>query len=91
MSAIEKFVNVQLLVLGMLQLITKAYPTQVKDAAHCWLRTVSSSIPSEFVTRLALRHVLIRNIWGFGKDWIAQLIRAKQEQHPTPKTYRVAA
>jgi hypothetical protein len=91
LSAIEKFVNIQLLVLGMLQLITKTYPTQVKDAAHCWLRTVSSSIPSEFVTRVALRHVLIRNILGFGKDWIVQLIRDKQEQPPTPRTYGIAA
>jgi hypothetical protein len=50
LAAIEKFVNVQLLVLGLLQLIAKAYPKQVRETAHCWLRTVSSYSPSEFQT-----------------------------------------
>ncbi len=54
LAAIEKFVNVQLLVLGTLQLIARAYPTQVKAKATCWLRTVSANTPSEFVTRIAL-------------------------------------
>jgi len=89
-SAIEKFVNIQLLVLGMLQLIAKTYPAQVNKAAHCWLRTVSSSIPSEFVTRMALRHVLIRNLYGFGKDWIVRLIREKQERRRPATYYRMA-
>jgi hypothetical protein len=54
LAAIEKFVNVQLLVLGMLQLIAKQFPAEVKSKANCWLRTVSSKTPSEFVTRTAL-------------------------------------
>jgi hypothetical protein len=90
LSAIEKFVNLQLLVLGMLQLIAKKYPVQVKRAACCWLRTVSSSTPSEFITRMALTQVLTSNLWGFGKDWIVQLIREKQEKRRTGKAYRMA-
>ena len=77
--AIEKFVNVQLLVLGMLQLIAKQFPAQVKAKANCWLRTVSSNTPSEFVTRTALAHVLKNNLYGFAKDWITRLIRQKQK------------
>lgn len=79
LAAIEKFVNIQLLVLGMLQLIAKQFPVQVKAKAHCWLRTVSASTPSEFVTRTALANILKNNLYGFGKDWITQLIRQKQK------------
>lgn len=79
LAAIEKFVNVQLLVLGMLQLIAKQFPAEVKTKANCWLRTVSANTPSEFVTRTALANVLKNNLYGFAKDWITQLIRQKQK------------
>jgi len=58
LAAIEKSVNVQLLVLGMLQLIAKKFPAQVKAKANCWLRTFSANTPSEFVTRTALVNVI---------------------------------
>jgi len=87
--AIEKFVNVQLLVLGMLQLIAKQFPKQVKRKANCWLRTVSANTPSEFVTRSALANILRNNLYGFAKDWITQLIQQKQKSRknnaPTKK------
>ncbi len=79
LAAIEKFVNVQLLVLGMLQLIAKQFPTKVKTKANCWLRTVSFNTPSEFVTRTALANVLKNNLYCFAKDWITQLIQQKQK------------
>ena len=79
LAAIEKFVNVQLLVLGMLQLIAKQFPAEVKTKANCCLRTVSSNTPSEFVTRTALANILRKNLYGFAKDWITQLIQQKQK------------
>ena len=79
LAAIEKFVNVQLLILGMLQLIAKQFPAEVKSKANCWLRTVSSKTPSEFVTRTALANMLKNNLYGFAKDWITQLIQQKQK------------
>jgi len=84
LAAIEKFVNVQLLVLGMLQLIAKACPEQVKRKARCWLRTVSTCTPSEFVTRTALANVIRANLCGFAKDGITQLIR-RMQKHPKKK------
>jgi len=77
--AIEKFVNIQLLVLGMLQLIAKQFPAEVKAKANCWMRTVSSKTPSEFVTRTALANMLKNNLYCFAKDWITQLIQQKQK------------
>jgi hypothetical protein len=78
LAAIEKFVNIQLLVLGILQLIATAYPERVKAKARCWLRTVSSKTPSEFVTRIALKNIVRDNLCGLAKDWITQLIRSRQ-------------
>jgi len=91
LAAIEKFVNVQLLVLGMLQLIAKAYPAQVKAKANCWLRTVSTNTPSEFVTRIALSIIIKSNLYSFGKDWITQLIRQKQNSPLNTGGYEDAA
>lgn len=89
--AIEKFVNVQLLVLGTLQLIAKKYPAQVKAKANCWLRTVSANTPSEFVTRIALSKIIKSKLYGFGKDRITQLIRLKQNCPPGTGVYEDAA
>ncbi len=91
LAAIEKFVNVQLLVLGTLQLIAKAYPVQVKAKAGCWLRTVSANTPSEFVTRIALSKIIKSKLYGFGKDWITQLIRQKQNCPPDTGVYENVA
>ena len=91
LAAIEKFVNVQLLVLGVLQLIAKAHPAQVKAKASCWLRTVTSNTPSEFVTRTALIKVIKNNLYGLGKDWIMQLIRQKQKSHKATGLYKNVA
>jgi hypothetical protein len=90
-AAIEKFVNVQLLVLGMLQLIAKKFPAQVKAKANCWLRTFSSNTPSEFVTRTALTNLLKNNLYGFAKDLITQLIRQKQKARRNKRFGKVAA
>jgi hypothetical protein len=79
LAAIEKFVNIQLLVLGMLQLIAKQFPAEVKTKANCWLRTVSANTPSEFVTRTAVANIFKNNFYGFAKDWITRLIKQKQK------------
>ena len=81
LAGIEKFVNVQLLVMGMLQMLAKSYPEQVKAKAQCWLRTVTSNTPSEFVTQTAMAKTIKNNLYGFAKDWITQLIREKQKGH----------
>ncbi|MHC4541976.1 MAG: transposase [Planctomycetota bacterium] len=79
LAAIEKFVAVEVLVLGMLQLIARKFPEQVKDKARCWLRTTTSAMPSAFVTRNALANVIKNNSCGLAEDLITQLIRQKQK------------
>jgi hypothetical protein len=77
-AAIEKFLLVQMLVLGMLQLLARRFPTQIFDKARCWLRTTSEETPSEFVTRSALSNIIRANLSSFAKDWITQFIHKKQ-------------
>jgi len=83
--AIEKFVNIKLLVIGLLQVTALDRPDQVKAKANCWLRTVTSKIPSEFVTRIALAKIIKNNLRSLGSNWIMQLIRGKQTPTPNPK------
>jgi len=59
-------------------LVARGVSYEVKAKANCWLRTVSTNTPSEFVTRTALSNILKNNLYGFGKDWITQLIRQEQ-------------
>ena len=82
LGAIEKFVNLHLLVIGVLQLMAIKIPDEVKAKARCWLRTVTSTTPSEFVTRTALANLLNRNLTGLGDDPITQVIREKQKSYP---------
>ena len=79
LAAIEKFVVVQLLVLGALQLIARRFGSDVYAKARCWLRTPGGEVPSEFVTRMALANVIRKNLFSLAKDWITQLILGKQE------------
>jgi len=77
-EAIEKFLNVYSIVLGTLQLLAITIPDEINAKALCWLRTVSSPTPSEFVTRTALKNVINNNLRDLGNDAITQLIRRKQ-------------
>jgi hypothetical protein len=83
--AIEKFVNVQLLALGFLQLLAARFPSQIWATSKCWLRTFTHETPSEFVTRTALMNIIRCNLFGFSKNWITQLIRNKQNLSNNPE------
>jgi hypothetical protein len=79
LKAIEKFVVVQIIVLGVLQLIALKFPKEIISKSRCWMRTPPEDIPSEFMTKLALVNVLKNNLAVFAKNTITQLILKKQE------------
>ncbi len=83
-QAIENFVNIQLLVLGFLQLLAAKFPLHIWSQSRCWLRTYTSATPSEFVTRTVLCSIIKSNLLGFRKDWITQLILDKQKNSTNP-------
>jgi hypothetical protein len=78
LNAIEKFVNIHLLVLGFLQYLAVTLPEEVKQKSLCWLRTESSKTPSEFVAKLAVTNLIKANLSGLRKNWIVALIRGRQ-------------
>lgn len=78
LAAIEKFVAVQLFVLGALQLLACRFGSEINNKARCWLRTPCGEIPSEFVTKTALANIIRLNLIDFAKDLITQIILQKQ-------------
>jgi hypothetical protein len=91
LGAIERFVNIHLLVIGVLQLMAIKIPDEIKAQARCWLRTVTSTTPSEFVTRIAIANLLKRNLSGLGDDPITNVIREKQKSYPNTWYYKHVA
>ena len=53
-AAIEKYVNLHLLVLGALHLLALQFPAPVRQSADCWMRTPPRNIPSEFIVKAAI-------------------------------------
>ena len=78
LEAIEKFVNIQLLIVGTLQLMGKGFCREIKKKSRCYLRTESTLVPSEFVTRSALKNILRPFLYGLGNSWIMHLIQKRQ-------------
>lgn len=78
-KAIEKFVALQLVVVGFLQILALKYPQQVLKKSLCWLRTSTCEIPSEFVTKMALSNLIFDNLSGLGDDLITHLIIQNRE------------
>lgn len=81
LAAIEKFVLIQIMVVGTIQLLSLKYPKEIRRKAKCWLRTPCGEIPSPFVTRMAITNTILNNLFTFTKDWITQLIIAKQDKN----------
>ena len=78
LAAIEHFMALHLIVLGTLQLLAALFPDAVRRHAHCWLRTPSGVLPSEFVSRTALANVLEDNIRTVAENPVTAAIRRKQ-------------
>lgn len=79
LAAIEKFVAVQMVVLGALQLLAYRFGNKIHSEARCWLRTPCGPTPSVFVAKTALANIIRNNLMRFRKDWITQIIIQKQD------------
>ena len=90
-DAIEKFVHIQMLVVGVLQIMACQFPSDIYSTARCWLRTQRSDVPSEFVTRIAVTNLIRQFMRHSGGGWIMQLIRAKQAPDYTEDARAMAA
>ena len=81
LAAIEKFLALHLIVLGTLQLLAATFGDAVRQHAHCWLRTPSGNMPSDFISRTALSNLIHANIRSLAKNPITQFILHKQTPH----------
>jgi hypothetical protein len=79
LEAIEKFVVMQIIVLGVLQLLALKFPKEIIRKSLCWMRTPPEDIPSEFMTKIALGNIIRNNLAVFAKNMITLLIRRRQE------------
>lgn len=86
LNAIEKFVTVQIIALGILQLIAFRFSTEVIKKANCFMRTPPRDIPSEFMTKIALINIFNNNFAGFAKNMITALITEKRN-NPLKSTF----
>ena len=77
LAAIEKFINIQLIIIGLLQIISIKFPFQTFKNARSWTRTVSNIAPSEFITRKAISNIIKENLSDFHKDAITNIIKEK--------------
>lgn len=78
LAAIEKFMALHLIVLGTLQLLAATCADAVRHHAHCWLRTPSGALPSDFVSRTALANLLHDNLRVVAENPVTAAIRRKQ-------------
>ena len=87
-TAIEKFVNIQLLILGFLQLLAVRFPFHIWSQSRCCFRSYSSDTPSAFVTRTAFSNIIRGNLYAFRKERITKLILDKQDFSIIPALQR---
>lgn len=80
LTAIEKFVFIQIIVVGTMQLLSMKFPKEICKKSNCWLRTSCGFIPSLFITRIVLMNIISNNLISFVKNPIMQFFIAKQKK-----------
>jgi len=79
-KAIEGFVNFAAIAQGLLQLTACHYHKCLWFHNHVWLRTYSSQVPSEHVTKEILARSFIHQLRNFASNAILDIIRSKQQR-----------
>lgn len=77
-DAIERFVNLACIALGILQYLAVVFPERLWQQYTGWLRTRTSLIPSEAVAQAVVRQEVFFNFFRFKSGLIYRLIQAKR-------------
>jgi len=77
-NAIEAFVNFGCIATGILQILTLNYHETIWKRYMGWLRTVSSTIPSEEVVQSVVQQEYFHNFSDFSTDAIYRIIMSKR-------------
>lgn len=79
-NAIEAFVNFGCIATGILQILSLYHHQTIWRCYSGWLRTVSSSIPSEQIVRSVLQQEFFHNFRIFSNTTIYQIIMSKNRK-----------
>ncbi len=78
LEAIERFVSLGCIALGLLQILAVKHPRLVWEKYGGWLRTVRGDIPSVEVVLSVIRDEYFFNFGAFGKTGLYRIIAEKQ-------------
>jgi len=82
LTAAERFVNLALIAVGMLQSLALTMPTQIWQGYRGWLRTYSSDVPSERVVKTVITTEFMNRPRKVRRTGTFQIIRDKQRTTP---------
>jgi len=82
LTAAERFVNLAVIAVGMLQCLALTIPTQIWQRYGGWLRTYSSAVPSERVVKTVLATEFMNRPRTIRRTETFQIIRDKQRTTP---------
>jgi hypothetical protein len=92
LSAIQKFLSIQIIAVGIIQLLSIKESKEIVKWADCWQRTSTMTLhPSAFVVISAMRKMVTGILCKSGKDWISRLIRKMRKNGKMPKDIGRAA
>jgi hypothetical protein len=80
LRAIELFVNLSAILVGILQILALQFPEEIWKDNHHWLRTFSNKIPSEYIVKGVLTQTILRNLHRVNDHATYALIRSRQSQ-----------
>ncbi len=77
-AAIERFVALQVVAMGILQIVAFKYSKEVLKKGNFWMRTVSSKTPSERIAKKAIYHTILNALLKKRQIAIIHIINQKQ-------------
>jgi len=80
-EAIERFVNIAGIALGLLQYLALTHADEIWNSYTGWLRTRSSEIPSEAVVQSSLQTEFFSSVWKVPICATLRIIRFKLRKH----------
>ena len=90
MNAIESFVNFGCIATGILQILSLNYHQTIWGKYRGWLRTISSSIPSEETVKSVVQEEFFHNFRTFKNTAIYRIIMSKSRKHQDTELPRAA-
>lgn len=80
MNAIEGFVNFGCIATGILQIISMSFHQNIWKQYTGWLRTITSTIPSEEIVRSVVQEEFFHNFGTFSNSAIYRIIMSKNRK-----------